>query len=229
MRATGWFNLSALVASLMVLAITFALVPDKTWSVAVITSVVFFAFSIAFVFFLPSVILGNSGGNNAAQMISLGPLSFITGGMLLLTAAGFVSALIGWDKIAWVINIFAFGSFLISLFMLRASLEVVGNAAFQHPGPSKHIIWQNEIQGLCGMATDTSTKSELKRLAEKLRFAASDMPSGSPQDNPISSEIQALADMLKSNSSAVLQKNISSIEILVAQRDSYLRTNRNKV
>lgn len=229
MRATGWFNLSALVASLMVLAIAFVLVPDKTWSVAVITSVVFFAFSIAFVFFLPSVILGNSGGNNAAQMISLGPLSFITGGMLLLTSAGFVSALAGWDKIAWTINIFAFGSFLISLFMLRASFAVIGNAAFQYPVPSKHILWQNEIQGLCGMTTDTSTKSELKQLAEKLRFAASDIPGGSPQDNQISSEIQALADLLKSNSPVVLQRNISNIEMLVEQRDGYLRTNRNKV
>lgn len=228
MRSIGWVSLSALVASLMVLALAFVLVPDKTWSAAVITSVAFFAFSVAFVFYLPSVVLKNSGGNNAGQMASLGPLGFVTGGMLLLTAAGFVSALMGWDMIAWVMDIFAFGSFLISQFMLRANLRVVGNVASQYSGLSKHTVWQSEVQGLCGMATDVTTKSGLERLAEKLRYAASDVPSGSPQDNQVSSEIQTLANQLDSGSSAILQKNISKIEMLIAQRDVFLRSTRNK-
>lgn len=228
MRAIGWFNLSALAASSMVFAIAFVLVPDKTWSAAAITSLALFAFSVAFVFYLPSVMLKNRGGNNAAQMASLGPLGFVTGGMLLLTAAGFVSALMDWDKIAWVMDIFAFGSFLLSQFMLRATLEVVGNVASQYSAPSKHTIWQSEIQVLCGMATEATTKSGLERLAEKLRYAASDVPGGSPQDNQVNSEIRALADLLGLDSSTVLQENISKIEMLIAQRDVYLRANRSK-
>lgn len=228
MRSIGWFNLSALVASLMVFAIAFVLVPDKTWSAAAITSVAFFAFSVAFIFYLPSVMLKNSGGNNAVQMATLGPLGFITGWMLLLTAAGFVSALMGWDKTAWVMDILAFGLFLISQFMLRATLGVVGDVASQYSKPSKHTVWQNEVQGLCSMATDTTTKSGLERLAEKLRYAASDVPGGSPQDNQVHSEIQTVADLLGSDNSTVLQNNISKIEMLIAQRDVFLRSTRNK-
>lgn len=228
MRSIGWFNLSALVASLMVLAIAFVLVPDKTWSAAAITSVAFFAFSVAFIFYLPSVMLKISGGNNAVQMATLGPLGFVTGWMLLLTAAGFASALMGLDKIAWVMDIFAFGSFLISQFMLRPTLAVVGNIASQYSGSSKHTVWQSEVQKLCGMATDATTKSGLERLAEKLRFAASDVPGSSSHDNQVSSEIHKLANLLGSDNSAILQKNISKIEMLITQRDISLRSARNK-
>lgn len=228
MRSIGWFNLSALVASLMVFAISFVIVPDNTWSATAITSVALFALSVAFVFYLPSVVFKASFGNNAAQMASLGPLGFVTCGMLLLTAAGSVSALMGWDKTAWIMNIFAFGSFLISQFTLRSTLSVVGNVASQYSGSSKHTIWQSEAQRLCGMATDATTKSVLERLAEKLRYAASDVPGGSPQDNQISSEIQTLANQLDSDSSASLQKNISKIEMLIAQRDVFLSSARNK-
>lgn len=229
MRLIRWLNLSAVVACLMVLAIAFVLVPDKTWNAATTTSVTLFAFSVAFVFYLPLVALKDSNGSNAAHMASLGPLCFVTGGLLLLTAAGFVSALIGWDNIAWVMDIFAFGLFLISQFMLRAALEVVGNVASQYAGPSKHTVWQSEVHGLRAVAADPTTKSGLERLAEKLRFAASDIPGGSPQDYQVSSEIQTLADLLGSDSSAILQKNISKIEMLVAQRDVFLRSSRNKV
>lgn len=229
MRTIRWLDLSALVASLTVFAIAFVLVPDKTWSAAAITSVTLFAFSVASVFYLPSFTLkNNGGGNNAAQMASLGPIGFLAGGMLLLTASGFVSALMGWDKAAWIVDIIAFGAYLISQFMLRAACEIVGNVASQYSGSGKHTVWQSEVQKLCGMATDATTKSGLERLAEKLRFAASDVPGSSSRDNQVSSEIHKLANLLGSDNSEILQKNISKIEMLIIQRDISLRSARNK-
>lgn len=228
MRTIRWLDLSALVASLTVFAIAFVLVPDKTWSAAAITSVTLFAFSVASVFYLPSFTLKNNGGNNAAQMASLGPTGFLAGGMLLLTASGFVSALMGWDKAAWIVDIIAFGAYLISQFMLRATCEIVGNVAFQYSGSGKHAVWQSKVQELCGMATDASTKVELERLTEKLRFSASGVPGGTPHDSHVSSEIQILANLLGSDNTAILQNNISRIEMLIAQREVFLRRARNK-
>lgn len=228
MRTIRWLDLSALVASLTVFAIAFVLVPDKTWSAAAITSVTLFAFSVASVFYLPSFTLKNNGGNNAAQMASLGPIGFLAGGMLLLTASGFVLALMGWDKAAWIVDLIAFGAYLISQFMLRAACEIVGNVASQYSGSSKHTAWQSEVQKLCGMAADATTKSGLERLAEKLRFAASDVPGSSYHDNQVSSEIHKLANLLGSDNSAILQKNISKIEMLITQRDISLHSARNK-
>lgn len=228
MRTIRWLDLSALVASLTVFAIAFVLVPDKTWSAAAITSVTLFAFSVASVFYLPSFTLKNNGGNNAAQMASLGPIGFLAGGMLLLTVSGFVSALMGWDKAAWIVDIIAFGAYLISQFMLRATCEIVGNVASQYSGSGKHTVWQSKVQELCGMATDASIKVELERLAEKLRFSASGVPGGTPHDSHVSSEIQILANLLGSDNTAILQNNISRIEMLIAQREVFLRRARNK-
>ncbi|MDD5385491.1 MAG: hypothetical protein PHG89_11530 [Gallionella sp.] len=228
MRSMGLFNIAALVASIMVLAIAAVLVPDKSWSNAAITSCVIFALSVGFVFYAPSVVAKKQGDNNAAQMASLGPLGVITGWTLLLTAGAFVLAILGMDKLAWSLDIFAIGSFIISGLMLRAATDVIGNVAAQYSAPSKHVGWQGEIQGLRSIASDTKSKASLEQLAEKLRYAASDVPGGSPQDNSIASEVQGISEQLNVDSAANVQSQISKIEMLIAQRDVFLRSARNK-
>ncbi|MBI5626712.1 MAG: hypothetical protein HY935_05875, partial [Nitrosomonadales bacterium] len=228
MRSMGMFNLAALVASAMVLTIAAVLVPDKSWSNVAITSVMFFALSVGFIFYVPSMLVKNQSGSDAAQMASLGPLGVITGWTLLLTAGAFVLALFGMDKLAWALDIFAVGTFIISGLMLRAATDVISNVTSQYSGPSKHIRWQGEVQGLSSIASDSKSKTSLEQLAEKLRYAASDVPGGSPQDSSINSEVLGISDQLSVNSAADVQSQISKIEMLIAQRDVFLRSARNK-
>jgi len=77
MRSMGLFNLAALVASVMVLAIAAVLVPDKSWSNAAITAVVIFALAVGFVFYVPSMLVKSQSDSDAAQMASLGPLGVV--------------------------------------------------------------------------------------------------------------------------------------------------------
>lgn len=228
MRSMGMFNLAALVASAMVLAIAAVLMPDKSWSNAAITSVVIFALSVGFAFYAPSVVAKKQCGIDAARMASLGPLGVVTGLMLLLTAGAFVFAILGMDKLAWAMDIFAIGSFIISALMLRAASDVIDSVAAQYSAPSKHIGWQGEIQGLCSIASDTKSKAALEQLAEKFRYAASDVPGGTPQDSSIDSEVSAISEQLSADSAANVQGRISKIETLIAQRDVFLRLARNK-
>jgi len=224
----GMFNLAALVGSIMVLAIAAVLVPDKAWSTAAITSVAIFALAVGIVFYAPSVVVKSQSGSDAAQIASLGPLGVITGLTLLLTAGAFCIALFGMEMLALALDIFSIGSLIISGLMLRAALNVVGNVASQYSVPSKHTRWQGEIQSLRSIASDTESKSSLEQLAEKLRYAASDVPGGSPQDGQIDSEVRAISEQLSADSAANVQSKISKIEMLIAQRDVFLRSARNK-
>lgn len=228
MRSMGLFNLAALVASVMVLAIAVVLVPDKSWSNAAITSVVIFALAVGFIFYAPLMLVKSQSGSDAVQMASLGPIGVVTGLTLLLTASAFVLAILGMDKLAWAMDIFAIGSFIISWLMLRAAADIVGNVAAKYSVPSKHVGWQSEVQGLRSIASDAKSKVSLEQLAEKLRYAASDVPGGSPQDSSIDSEVHGISDQLGEDSAANIQSQISKIEILIAQRDVFLRSARNK-
>lgn len=228
MRSIGLFNLAALVASVMVLAIAAILVPDKSWSTAAIASVGIFALAVGFIFYVPSMLVKSQSGNDAVQMASLGPLGVVTGLTLLLTAGAFVLAILGMDKLASALDIFAIGSFIISGLMLRASVEVVSNVAAKYSVPSKHIGWQSEVQGLRSITSDSKSKTSLEQLAEKLRYAASDIPGGSPQDGQIDGVVQEIGNLLSADSTANVQSQISKIEMLIAQRDVFLRSARNK-
>lgn len=228
MRSIGLFNLAALIASVMVLAIAAVLVPDKSWSNAAITSVVIFALAVGVIFYVPSIVVKSQSGSDAARIASLGPLGVVTGWTLLLTAAAFCLALFGMEKSACALDIFAIGSFIISGLMLRTATNVIGNVAAQYSVPSKHTGWQGEIQNLRSIASNTESKSSLEQLAEKLRYAASDIPGGSPQDGQIVSVIKTINEQLSSDSAANVQSQISKIEILITQRDVFLRSTRNK-
>ncbi|MEQ1496982.1 MAG: hypothetical protein ABL912_14630 [Novosphingobium sp.] len=229
MPTLGLFNLAALVASLMVLAIAAVLIPDKSWSVTAITSAIVFSMTVGLVFYLPSIVVKKQSGNDAARMAALGPLGGLTGCALLLTAGGFALALLGMDRVVAVLDIFAVGSLAISGLMLRAATNVIGDVVAKHSVPSKHIAWQAAIQGLHHIATDTLSKAALVQLAEKFRYAASDVSGGSPQDILIDEAVQYIGNQLGADSAADVQSHISKIEILLAQRDLFLMKARSKI
>jgi len=228
MRLIGWFNLAAVVAGLMALAMAYYLVPDKAWSDAAITSIVVFSLSVGFIFYLPSLITKQQHGRDSIPIASIGPLGFLTGLIPIISAVAFILALKGMDNIAFAVNVFAVGFFIISWLMLRASADVISNVETTGTAPSKHISWQSEIQGLCCATSDNTLKNTLDKLAEKLRYAASDVPGGSTQDSQIENEIQSISDLLAVNKTTDVQAHISNVEMLLQQRDIYLRSARNK-
>jgi hypothetical protein len=228
MRLLGLFNIAALVSSLMVLSIACVLVPDKAWTNEAIAALLIFALAVFFIFYTPSVLIKNQSDNDAVQMASIGSLGAITGGNLLLTATAFVLALFGISRLAVVLDIFAIGTFIINCLMLRAASNVIGNVANKYSAPSNHIRWQSDIQGLSGMAIDSGTKLSLEKLAEKFRYAASDVPGGTPSDEKIDIAVNFIGENLSSLGYLDMTSQIERIDILIAQREIFLRAKRNK-
>ena len=228
MRVLGLFNLSALVSSLMILAIAYVLVPDKVWTNEAIAALIIFALAVGFIFYIPSALVKDNGDNDAAQMASIGPLGAITGWTLLITSAAFVLALLGMNKAALALDIFAVGTFIVSALMLRAASSIISNVASQYSVPSNHIRWQGEIQGFRSIAIDSKTKTALEKLAEKFRYSASDVPGGTPSDDHIDSAINSIGAALSSDSSIDITNLIAKIDVLISQRDVFLRSKRNK-
>ena len=228
MHLIRWFNFAAIVASLMVLAIAYILVPDKSWSAATITSILFFALATGFIFYVPSLITKKQHDRNAVQMALIGPLGFLKVLMLLMTLGVFVLAFNRMDNLAFAGNVFLVCIFIISWLMLRASADVIQNIENENTIPSKHFGWQSDIQILITMTSNQLIKKSFTDLAEKLRYAPSDIPGGTPQDNLIDSVIEAIKHQLTTNNDTSIQEQISKIEILIEQRNIYLRAARNK-
>ena len=228
MRAIGTLGVAALVASAMILAMAFVLVPETSWTNTSIISLVFFALSVGFVFYVPSVLVQQRAANDAVQMAALGPLGVLTSATLLLTSGGFLLAMTGFDKTALAVDIFAIGTFVISALVLRAALSVVGDVAATYSAPSSHLRWQDELQALASIASDRSIKGSLEKLAEKFRYLASDLPGGSPYDGSLDEAVQLVGKLVMDNSSADLPDQIRKTEILMAQRDVFLKAARSK-
>ncbi|ATB70784.1 hypothetical protein SJPD1_2695 [Sulfurospirillum diekertiae] len=228
MRLLGVFNIVAIVASIMVLVIAFILVPDKSWNLSTIISVIIFALALGFVFYTPNIVAKRQGSNNANHLASIGPLGVIIGWMLLLASGAFVLAVAGYPKLALALDVFVIGTFIISLFMLNTALSIVNNATEQSNEPSKHFQWQTTLKGFCTITSDANSKNSLEKLVEKLRYVASDVMGETPQDIQIESIIQAINDELTLDNSSNIQNLISKIEVLMAQRDIYLRSARSK-
>lgn len=228
MRLIGWFNLAAVVAGLMVLVIAYYLVPDKSWTTAAITSIVLFALASGFIFYIPTIFTNRHQNRDAVPIASIGPLAFLTGIIPILTVVAFVLALTGNDNFAFATEVLAVGLFIICCLMLRAAADVVSNAESNHSVPSRHIGWQSDIQGISSIVTNQLTKKSLTNLSEKLRYAASDIPGGSPHDNQIDRTIDAIKNQLSSDANANVQELVTQISVFIEQRDIYLRTARNK-
>ena len=226
MRLIGLFNLAALASSFIVFGIAYVLVPDKVWTNEAIAALVIFALAVGFIFYTPFVLAKKQGGADATQMASIGPLGIITGLTLLSTSGAFVLALLGMDKLALALDIFAVGAFIIGALMLKAASTVISNVAAQYSAPSNHIRWQRALQGFREISVDSKTQSSLEKLAEKFRYAASDIPGGTPSDEKIDLAVNSIGATLSYDGSANVTNQIHEIDVLISQRDIFLRTKR---
>ena len=228
MKSVSLLNVAAAIAALTVLVISFILVPDPMWSAVTIVTAIGFAGSVGFVFYIPSILRQKQQGTDAQQMAAIGPYAVSSTFLLLAMGAGFVLALVGYQKLGLAMLVFGIGAFLVTSLILNAALKVVGEISSKWSQPSHHFDWKNQVAILMSQATHKESLENLHALSEKLRYLASDVPGGSPQDSGIKQIFEEMTGQLQSDPAADLTNGFGELNSLLVQRDVYLRTARSK-
>ena len=228
MKSVSLLNVAAAIAALTVLVIAFILVPDPMWSAVTIVTAIGFAGSVGFVFYIPSILRQKQQGTDAQQMAAIGPFAVSSTLLLLAMGAGFVLALVGYQKLGLAMLVFGIGAFLVTSLILNAALKVVGEISSKLSQPSRHFDWKNQVAILMSQATHKESLENLHALSEKLRYLASDVPGGSPQDSGIKQIFDGMTGQLQSDPAADLTNGFGELNSLLVQRDVYLRTARSK-
>lgn len=228
MKSVSLLNVAAAIAALTVLVISFILVPDPMWSAVTIVTAIGFAGSVGFVFYIPSILRQKQQGTDAQQMAAIGPYAVSSTFLLLAMGAGFVLALVGYQKLGLAMVVFGIGAFLVTSLILNAALKVVGEISSKLSQPSRHFDWKNQVAILMSQATHKESLENLHALSEKLRYLASDVPGGSPQDSGIKQIFEEMTGQLQSDPAADLTNGFGELNSLLVQRDVYLRTARSK-
>ena len=228
MKSVSLLNVAAAIAALTVLVISFILVPDPMWSAVTIVTAIGFAGSVGFVFYIPSILRQKQQGTDAQQMAEIGPYAVSSTFLLLAMGAGFVLTLVGYQKLGLAMVVFGIGAFLVTSLILNAALKVVGEISSKWSQPSHHFDWKNQVAILMSQATHKESLENLHALSEKLRYLASDVPGGSPQDSGIKQIFEEMTGQLQSDPAADLTNGFGELNSLLVQRDVYLRTARSK-
>ncbi len=228
MNTFGGFRVSAIVAAGTVAAIAFVLVPEQSWNIITIITVIAFSLSAGFIFFIPTIISSRRPDTDAAQMASVGPLVVLTAWLLLLMGAAFLLALLHRPEAALAILIFGVGTFFLLLQGLSSCLNLISDISSASSKVSGHVTWRGQLGSLASIATNKESRESMQRIAEQLRYAASDVPGGAPQDEAIYSEINSIESMLLQQADADLSASIVKLNLLIAQRDGFVKSARSK-
>lgn len=228
MPTLALLNWAALLASLTMLGVAFALLPDLTlWTGSMLFALALFVLAVAFLFISPSLIAARRGRDDAESMAAIGPVGGIAAVLLLLTALALTLAAFGFDRMALVLDILALGGLAIALLSLRALKNRLVNAAAGSAQPGKLRQWQGQVQVLCGMTADATQRALLEKLAEKLRYAGSDVSGGSPQDAEIDAALKEIGTMLTAETLG-LEAVVGELETALLKREVFLRALRSK-
>lgn len=228
MKSITLLNIAASIAALTVLVIGFILVPEPLWTATTIATAIGFAGSVGFVFYVPSILRQNLQSTDASQMAAIGPLSTVSILLLFFTGGGFVFALVGYQKLGLALLVFGIGAFLVMFLVLSAALKVVGEVSTKWSQPSHHVNWQSQVTMLASLSTHQESLAKLRALLEKLRYSASDILGGSPQDASIEEIFNLMLERLQSDPAADLTTQFGPVNGLLTQRDIYLRSARSK-
>ena len=228
MKSISLLNIAASIAALTVLVIAFILVPEPLWTATTIATAIGFTCSVSYVFYVPSIFHQNAQSTDASQMAAVGPLGTVSIVLLMATGGGFVLALAGYQKLSLAMLVFGIGAFLVMSLVVNAALKVVGDVSAKWSQSSHHVNWQNKVTMLASQATHQASLANLHALLEKLRYSASDVPGGSPQDASIEQVFNVMSEQLQSDPTTDLTSQIGPINSLLAQRNIYLRTARSK-
>jgi len=227
MNRSRLVGFAGLIAAATTLALGFVLFPERLSSSVAVVSLAILAGSVGLLFYVPSIVVGQRGANDAAPLASIGPVTATLAVLLVTAATGFVLALGGFDRLAVAADVLAVGSFLVGVFVIRAALTVVEDVARRHSGLSRHAVWRGELLRLASTARDTTIKTDVERAAEDLQYAASDID-GSPQDAAITQAIEVTSQHVASGNPAMVGEGLAELRRLLSQREVYLRSSRSK-
>ena len=228
MKSISLLNSAASIATLTVIVIAFILIPEPLWTAVTIATAIGFAGSVGYVFYAPSILRRNAQSTDASQMAALGMLGPVSIVLLMATGGGFVLALAGYQKLSLAMLVFGIGTFLVMSLVVNAALKVVGEVSAKWSQPSHHVNWQSRVTMLASLSTHPESLAKFRALLEKLRYSASDVSGGSPQDAGIEEIFNVMSEKLQSDPNADLTNQFGGINGLLIQRDIYLRSARSK-
>lgn len=228
MKSVGMFNLAAVVASATVIAIAAVLIPDQITHNVALATLVIFALSIGFTFYVPSLLVRSSMGSDAAKMASIGMAGTLANFLLILTATAFCLALLQYEKAAVAVDILAVGGLIVGGLIVQSALKVIDEVSAESGRISNHVRWQGDIQALASGVSDEALKRDFQKIGESLRYAASDVAGGTPHDEDIESAIRDSLNLSSAEDVAALKVKTARIESLLARRESFLRMARSK-
>lgn len=228
MKSISLLKIAASIAALTVVVIAFILVPEPLWTAITIATVIGFACSVGYVFYAPLILSRKQHTADASQIAAIGPLGAISIVLLMATGGGFVLALVGYQMLGLAMLVLGVGAFLAMSLVMNSALKVVSDVSEKWAQPSHHVTWQNQLTMLASQSTHPESLEKLNLLLEKLRYSASDVLGGSPQDAGIEQIFNLMSQKLQSDPAADLTNELGPINGLLAQRDVYLRSVRSK-
>ena len=228
MKSISLLNIASSMAALTVLLIALILIPEPLWTSTTIATAFGFAGAVGYIFYVPSILRKNAKITDASQLSSIGPLGAVSIVLLIASGSGFLLSLGGYQKFGLAMLIFGIGAALVLSLVLSAALKVVDSVSAKWSQPSQHVNWQNQIAILVSQSTHQDSLAKLHALQEKLRYSASDVPGGSPQDEGIQMILNLMSEGLQSDTNADLAAHLGSINGMLMQRNAYLRSVRSK-
>jgi hypothetical protein len=228
MNTTSLLNIAAAVAALTVLALAFIWVPTPLWSALTLITALAFAASVGFVFYVPAVLRRREQGSNAQQLAAIGPIGTLSLLLLLAMGASFLLALLGLQSLALTMLVLGIAAFFICSLVLTAAFRIITENTHSPAKRSHHGQWQTQVALLLAQTTEPSCAEQLRALGEKLRYMASDVQGGCPQDADIEQTFSLMSSTLQTNPAADLSSTLQKLNSLLMQRDSYLRAARSQ-
>lgn len=228
MKTNSLLALAAAVAAMTIVGVAVVLVPEALASPQAILALIVLALAVAFIFYVPGLALSGMQRSDAAPLSLIGPYGALSILILCGAAAAFVLAVIGLHRLARVIDILVIGGAIVSILVLRIVYRFVDESSTKSSGPSRHSNWHAELDMLATTAREPAARIALERLAEKARFAASDVPGAVLDSSDLDAAVQDLGALSADGTQQALTMKIEEIEALLARRELNLRAMRNR-
>lgn len=221
-------GLAGVVAGVVSVGMLAIAVPTLLWTNDGIVAAIVLFLSFASPVFLFAPMLRDNA-TDAPFIWLIGPFGQFWALLLLVAVSALRVSLIGWHKATWITCLGWLGLYLAGFVILRASTQIVAVASNQTRVSSTdaRAKWTRSLQVLQVQAADDDVRRSIECITEKVQFAANESNCQEPRENQ---EIDAILGQLAENldKSDEIAKLIRSAELLLAQREHYLRAARTR-
>lgn len=227
-----YLRFASLVVVAVVLGVALLVVPERLWTPVSIAACGLFCLLIALATYSPVLLPSGRNGGDAAGVASIGIHFAIFSGLLVMSGAGLLVALLGWDTLAMVLMVLTTGAALLGFALAKISGRIVDAVASRTAGPSDRSEWVALLRSLRSVNLDPELSRDVDALIEKIQFASSDTrryPDGINVD--IGEKIDAFSELVLSGvwQQLDLKRSLVNINYLLDKRDATLRAERSKI